>query len=113
MWRCRLPALKPKNGRSRRALQVSAEGHIAAHTAARLTQVLLATAMDCIPAMAIRPTPATTYLTEQATPHLTASTAAATPWLRSVYEQATPHRRDRFSTEGARHTCDRRHRRGC
>src|SRR5262249_47996448 len=37
MWRCRLPALKPKNGRPRRALQVSAEGHIAAHTAARRT----------------------------------------------------------------------------
>jgi hypothetical protein len=59
----------------RRASQVSAEGftegHIAAHTAARPTQVLLA--------MAIRPTPATTYLTGQATPHLTASTAAATP----------------------------------
>src|SRR5262245_45101133 len=33
--------------------------------------------------------------------------------LTSVYEQATPHRTDRFSTEGARHTCDRRHRRGC
>src|SRR5260221_10587461 len=58
--------------------------------------------MDCTPAMAIRPTPATTYLTEQATPHLTASTAAATPKLTSVYNQATPHRTDRFSTEGAR-----------
>src|SRR6266481_1719384 len=102
-----LDSAEAQDGRQRRrALQVSAEGftegHIAAHTAARLTQVLLATAMDCTPAMAIRPTPATTYLTEQATPHLTASTAAATPKLTSVYNQATPHRTDRFSTEGAR-----------
>src|SRR5215472_15276470 len=91
MWRCRLPALKPKNGRPRRALQVLAEGHIAAHTAARLTQGLLATALDCTPAMDVRRILATGYLTEQAPLHLTASTAAA-----------TPHRTDRFSTEGAR-----------
>src|SRR6516164_8476304 len=60
------------------------------------------------------PTAATTYLTEQATPHLAASTAAATPRLTSVYKQATPYRTvisaDRpttygvsgFTTEGAR-----------
>ena len=64
MWRYRLPALKPKNGRQlRRALQVSAEGHIAAHTAARLT--LLATALDCTPAMDARRLPATGYLTDK------------------------------------------------
>src|SRR5262249_49368886 len=72
MWHYRLPALKPKNGRQlRRALQVSAEGHIAAHTAARLT--LLATALDCTPAMDARRLPATGYLTEQAGLHLMAS----------------------------------------
>ena len=29
------------------------------------------------------------------------------------YSYAAPYRYYRFSTEGARHTCDRRHRRGC
>src|SRR5262249_23816669 len=94
--------LKPKNGRPRRALQVSAEGRIAAHTAARLTQVLLATALDCTPAMDVRRIPATGYLTEQARLHLTAYTPAATPSLASVCDQTTPHRTDRFSTEDAR-----------
>ena len=79
----RLPALKPKNGRQlRRALQVSAEGHIAAHTAARLT--LLVTALDCTPAMDARRLPATGYLTEQAGLHLMASPPAATPKLANV-----------------------------
>jgi hypothetical protein len=75
------------------------------------------------PLLARRP-PAATYLTEQATPHLAATTAAATPKLTSVYKQqlrlhltatATPHRTviTDFLLEGARHTCDRRHRRGC
>src|SRR5262245_38682373 len=53
-------------------------GRIAAHTAARLTQVLLATALDCTPAMDVRRIPATGYLTEQAPLHLSASTPAAT-----------------------------------
>jgi len=43
MWRYRSTALKLK---LRGAPQVSAEGRIAAHTAARLTQVRLATALD-------------------------------------------------------------------
>src|SRR5262249_8753816 len=58
-------------------MQVSAEGRIAAHTVARLTQVLLATALDRTPAMDVR-RPITGYLTEQAPLHLGASTPAAT-----------------------------------
>jgi len=54
------------------------------HTAARLTQVLLATALDCTPAMDVQRIPTTGYLTEQAPLHLTASTPAATPKLASV-----------------------------
>ena len=60
------------------------EGHIAAHTAARLTQVLLAMALDCTPVMDARRIPATGYLTEQAGVHLMASPPAATPKLASV-----------------------------
>src|SRR5215831_1575056 len=58
---------------------VSRRAYRRAYRSAAYASVLLATVMDCIPATALRPTPATGYLTEQATPHLTASTAAATP----------------------------------
>ena|SRR5215510_9147498 len=50
-----------------------------ASVSARLTQVLLATALDCTPGMDVRRIPTTGYLTEQAPLHLTASTPAATP----------------------------------
>ena len=110
MWCYRSTALKLK---LRRALQVSAEGFTEGHIATQLTQ---AQGLEWIhTATGHRwPTAATTYLTEQATPHLAASTAAATPRLTSVYKQATPYRTvisaDRpttygvsgFTTEGAR-----------
>src|SRR5256886_12355365 len=97
MWRYRLTALKLE---LRRALQVSAEGFTEGHIAAQLTEPQW---LDRVAtAIARRPTPATGYPTEQATPHLMASIAAATPQPTSVQNQATPHRTDRISTQGAR-----------
>ena len=64
------------------ATSVAGVRKIAAHTAARLT--LLATALDCTPAMDARRIPATGYLTEQAGVHLMASPPAATPKLANV-----------------------------